>query len=260
MEGDSFTIPTTKTAKYVANRILKVKYPSVHNLYIAYKKVSGRKAHNNSTAWNVQAATKTNEKLSNAGSILDEISANLPIVDYLDIGSGDGDMAATIANQYNIQHVTLSDVGHFVRKSNEKYNFATISVGQPMPFDTDSFDMISAIHSLHHASDMEFRLSDIYRMLKHGGLFLVKEHDVCDERTRSEIIFKHLLYDIYELAPGLSEADLESWIAEYPSHHYARYISAIAFEKMLVDVGFEVVKVVLLHNSDASYYLLARKV
>lgn len=42
-----------------------------------------------------------------------------------------------------------------------------------LPFIDDSVDLVFSYHTLEHVSDYLFSLSEIHRVLKHGGLFLV---------------------------------------------------------------------------------------
>jgi SAM-dependent methyltransferase len=42
-----------------------------------------------------------------------------------------------------------------------------------LPFEDNSIDLIFSYHTLEHVSDYLFALNEIYRVLKHGGVFLV---------------------------------------------------------------------------------------
>ena len=42
-----------------------------------------------------------------------------------------------------------------------------------LPFENDTVDLIFSYHTLEHIPDYLFALSEIHRVLKHGGLFLV---------------------------------------------------------------------------------------
>lgn len=50
----------------------------------------------------------------------------------------------------------------------------TLDLGKDrLPFDDNSVDLIVSYHTLEHVSDYLFALSEIHRVLKHGGRFLV---------------------------------------------------------------------------------------
>ena len=50
----------------------------------------------------------------------------------------------------------------------------TLDLGKDkLPFDDSSVDLIFSYHTLEHVQDYLFALSEIYRILKHGGHFLV---------------------------------------------------------------------------------------
>ncbi len=44
---------------------------------------------------------------------------------------------------------------------------------QPLPFEDGSVDLVFSYHCLEHVEDYLFALSEIYRVLKHGGVFLI---------------------------------------------------------------------------------------
>ena len=48
----------------------------------------------------------------------------------------------------------------------------TLDLGiDKLPFEDDSVDFIFSYHTLEHVPDYLFALSEIHRVLKHGGLF-----------------------------------------------------------------------------------------
>lgn len=50
----------------------------------------------------------------------------------------------------------------------------TLDLGEDrLPFDDNSVDLIFSYHTLEHVPNFLFALSEIHRVLKHGGLFLV---------------------------------------------------------------------------------------
>jgi len=50
----------------------------------------------------------------------------------------------------------------------------TLDLGKDkLPFDNDSVDLVFSYHTLEHVSNYVFALSEIHRVLKHGGHFLV---------------------------------------------------------------------------------------
>lgn len=100
----------------------------------------------------------------------------------LDLGSGDGTIAVDLAKQGKTVHaLEISNEG--IEKTKAHAEEAGISVHiyeqdmyQPLPFKNQSLDAVIAFQSLNHntLSEIEKLFVEITRILKYGGLFIVK--------------------------------------------------------------------------------------
>lgn len=100
----------------------------------------------------------------------------------LDLGSGDGANAVVLAKQGKIVHaLEISNEG--IEKTKAQAQEAQASVHllkqdmyQALPFEKKSLDAVIAFQSLNHniLPKIEELFSEITRILKHGGLFIVK--------------------------------------------------------------------------------------
>lgn len=100
----------------------------------------------------------------------------------LDLGSGDGTIAVDLAKQGKTVHaLEISTEG--IEKTKARAQEAQISVHileqdmyQALPFEDKSLDAVIAFQSLNHntLSKIEKLFVEITRILKHGGLFIVK--------------------------------------------------------------------------------------
>jgi len=92
-----------------------------------------------------------------------------PGVRVLDVGAGDGRLAALLAGARSDLQIRCVDVQ--VRPASafpvERYD------GERLPFDDGAFDAVLLIDVLHHASDPLALLAEAQRV---GGLVLIKDH------------------------------------------------------------------------------------
>ncbi|MDA8561685.1 FAD-binding protein [Gammaproteobacteria bacterium] len=79
------------------------------------------------------------------------------------------------------------------------------------PFDPDdipdnSVDLVTCYIGLHHAplAKLHAFIKSIYRILRPGGRFIIRDHDVCSEKMR---IFVSLIHTIFNLGIGVSWKD-----------------------------------------------------
>ncbi|MDB5037497.1 MAG: methyltransferase type 11 [Bacteriovoracaceae bacterium] len=88
----------------------------------------------------------------------------------LDIGSGDGHIAAEIMKRRSDIHIVGVDI------LPRKKTFIDVSLfdGNTIPFNDDSFDMVLLCDMLHHASDPVRVLKEAIRVSRKG--ILIKDH------------------------------------------------------------------------------------
>lgn len=101
----------------------------------------------------------------------------------LDIGTGTGYLSFAIAQKYKNADVTGLDIVEETLKINrekavkqkiQNLNFITYD-GVKFPFDNSSFDVIVTRYALHHFPDIKNSFSEISRILKKGGKFLIAD-------------------------------------------------------------------------------------
>ena len=104
----------------------------------------------------------------------------------LDLGAGDGTIAVALAKQGMTVHaLEISSEG--IEKTKARAQEAQVSVHvlkqdmyQTLPFEDRSLDAVIAFQSLNHNTlpKIEELFAEITRILKHGGLFIVKTANI----------------------------------------------------------------------------------
>ncbi|WBL21539.1 MULTISPECIES: bifunctional demethylmenaquinone methyltransferase/2-methoxy-6-polyprenyl-1,4-benzoquinol methylase UbiE [unclassified Zunongwangia] len=105
----------------------------------------------------------------------------------LDIATGTGDLAIQIAEAADAKKIVGLDLSEGMLKVGRKKimskNLQTqIEMiqgdSEALPFEDNSFDVITVAFGVRNFENLELGLSEIYRVLKKGGLFIVLETSV----------------------------------------------------------------------------------
>ena len=155
---------------------------------------------------------------------------------HLDFGGNDGSVASEFANitKLDKSQVFSADVESWLgNKKNNLYQNVTytmLSENQKLPYQPDSFDSISLLQVLHHIEFIDMHLKEIHRILKPGGILVVKEHDCINTSTQLLIDIEHMIHEVVE-----SEVQNTKILSSYA----AFYKSFIELNNILENIGFE---------------------
>lgn len=158
---------------------------------------------------------------------------------YLDYGGGDGEITAAIA-----RHIKSSKLNSYIvdieqwfgniydMKYADTLTYGTIRTYE-LPFEDNSLDFITCFQVLHHIKRYNDIIKEIYRVLKPGGLLVLREHDCRDEFDRMLIDVEHSIYET-----TLKQIDKIN-ILKYLSEYEAYYKSRTEWNTLLKDIGLE---------------------
>lgn len=152
--------------------------------------------------------------------------------DYLDIGCYDGKITTEIAAQLGIDLSSVHGVD-VIEYCNYPFDFQLIK-NEFLPFESETIDMITCLMSLHHVSNVQMSLSEIWRVLKIGGLFMIREHNVepTDKAAANLLYVQHALFDYVWSDKTWNVGNIE----EHPS-----YNTAEGWRTIIEKTGFELV-------------------
>lgn len=154
-------------------------------------------------------------KLADWGmSVLDGITVSA----VADLGCGGGRNAREILNRYSQAAVTALDYSEVAIEKTRKTNRKAIESGRcrviqgdvsSLPFSGESFDLATAFETVYFWPGLEKCFSEVYRVLKPGGFFLIcNESDGTDETALkyTEIIDGMRCYTPEQLTGALAAA------------------------------------------------------
>jgi ubiquinone/menaquinone biosynthesis C-methylase UbiE len=177
---------------------------------------------------------------------------NKPIVKrYIDLGGGNGTITSAFAKYFKTtkENSISADIGKWygdtqIPKVNSitDITFSEIPEFGRLPFEDNSFDVMTCLMSLHHMDRVEERLIECYRIMNKGGFLMIREHNCIDRNLKNIIDLKHYLYEMV-----FPETFNEKFLDEYK----ASYHSKIEWTDKITRVGFKFVNLHYITASDA---------
>lgn len=145
------------------------------------------------------------EQISMMMSILK--SSGGPVRNFVDLGCGDGILAATILNEYPLARGVLADFSEpmltqargQLKGFSSQLVFENIDYGDPAWVSRiqarGPFDAIVSSYSIHHQPDARKReiYKEIYTLLEPGGWFVNIEHIASEAQLTIELFNKHII-------------------------------------------------------------------
>ena len=163
----------------------------------------------------------------------------------LDLAGGTGDLARRFARQVGSDgHIVLADINTSMLKEGRRRltdagvagNLSIAQVdAQNLPFETDSFDIITIAFGLRNVTDKDAALKSMHRVLKPGGKMLILEFSQPVEALRPA-------YDLYsfKVLPTLGKlvaGDEESY--RYLAESIRMHPDQDTLIEMMTNAGFD---------------------
>lgn len=156
----------------------------------------------------------------------------LKLTNYLDIGTGDGNMTIAIADAFDIKNIYGYDVLEY---GNVRDKIKNVHIGPELPDYSVGFDLITIIQTLHHVLDQKNILEKVYKLLNPGGFLLIKEHNANSDSVRKLIEIEHLLFELVDTN----------------THHWSKDLylkSSDEWTQLLTEIGFTFVETFMHEN------------
>jgi len=148
---------------------------------------------------------------------------NIGVTRYLDYGCGECDITEFLGKKLNLKKVNILAVdiegwmGELYDKPKSKQiTFTQIKLDGKLPYKTKSISLITLFQVFHHIPDMNQSFVEINRVLKPGGIIIIREHN-CDEdnkKLEALINIEHGIWDVI-----VREMPYKTFVTQ----HYAKY-------------------------------------
>lgn len=189
-----------------------------------------------------------NENLGRADSrcqtiehLLHDKAVPCPTIDSLvDIGCSSGSITNGLKELFNllqtqIHGIDVLEPSRVLFKNKITYHQVVNTSNPVLPFADNSISIVTMLMSLHHIQFAKEYIDEAYRILKHGGILIIKEHDVHSENVplAQALNALHGLYSIAWAKQGEHEDPL------FPLDFFAAYKSKEEWTLLIKQSNFE---------------------
>jgi len=183
----------------------------------------------------------------------------------LDVGCAEGGITANVGRALGLdpRNVHGCDVRE-VKKEDDGFQFLKYD-GTVLPeanYPKDNFDVVTCLMALHHMVLQNEIIQSIYRVLKPGGVCIIREHDCSEDSVNfnGEIA---LAIDVQHAMYARVLSNPVEW-PTFCNDYYAKYRPRETWTNMFKAAGFEHVKTVRpdlyeAHGSSNWYWAVYRK-
>ena len=130
---------------------------------------------------------------------------NLKVTKYLDFGCGDCSITAKYGKALNLDKANIlgADIiswGNYNDKTRKTSDITFVKLDEdtkkPYDFLDNSITIISCFMVLHHVKNLDFCLSELYRIMSMGGLLYITEQMVTNFMEKMVVDIEHSIYEI----------------------------------------------------------------
>ncbi|NTW70288.1 MAG: bifunctional demethylmenaquinone methyltransferase/2-methoxy-6-polyprenyl-1,4-benzoquinol methylase UbiE [Chlorobiaceae bacterium] len=174
---------------------------------------------------------------ANATRRAKQLLQNNPAPRILDVATGTGDLAASMAKIAGAKVTALDLSPEMLVLARKKYPEITFLEGyaEKLPFNNSSFDIVSAGFGVRNFEDLEKGMQEFHRVLKPGGHTLIIEPMI----PRNEVMKKLYLIYFKKVLPKIAGLFSKSTFAyDYLPHSVEKFPQAEAFTAILKKAGF----------------------
>ena len=156
---------------------------------------------------------------------------------YVDYGCSEGCITSTLANvlslprenvfAFDIKEPTNLDNIQFIQLNKDNSN---------IPLQNDKADFITCLMVLHHIPEPINQIREFSRILKKGGVLIIREHDIDSATDKEAHKFLDILHGLYSIS-WAKHGEQED--ANYLENNFANYHNRESWDSMIQSVGFK---------------------
>ena len=165
----------------------------------------------------------------------------------LDMGCGDGSRTAFLTRALSLMNRSVHGFDRLPEntiptKNKKLFQYHYSDGVASLPWANGSFEIVVVLHVLHHVSDPLEWINAATRLLRIGGILVIKEHD-CVTKKHREVLDKY--HSLFEDAPPCPVTD---------------YKSCEQWKKIITSKGFQSLWVHRPQSTTYTYYNAFRKI
>lgn len=157
----------------------------------------------------------------------------------MDIGCNNGLITIAFGKNLGLENkqifgIDVNNFGEQQIKPISGFEF-TYYDGYNIPFEDNTFDLITCSMVLHHVKYQHILLAEIRRVMKPAGIFFIKEHNCYDDNLYWLILLEHLLYDVLDHHIGYDEFIKSYYLNLHSEKEFTNIISSYGFTKKNIE-------------------------
>lgn len=103
--------------------------------------------------------------------------------DYLDVGSGGGELLEVIAAQYGVQPFACDYTDQFMKVPNQRVDIVDLN-HDALPYEDNRFALVTCSETIEHLENYRRTIREIYRVVRPGGLAVITTPNILNMRSR----------------------------------------------------------------------------
>ena len=188
----------------------------------------------------------TDKILKSALSLLKKKKPNLT-GNYLDTGSGTGELIQLVRDQFNIETYAVDYTKSLIKIPDQKVDVVDLN-DCSLPYDDNFFDAITFTEVIEHLENHRKILEEINRVLKPGGCLVITTPNILNMKSR----IRFLLFGFYNLFGPLHMKESEL-------HHTGGHINPISYfylSHSLLDADYKDIELTIDKKQSTSLVLM----
>lgn len=126
---------------------------------------------------------------------------------YLDVGAGTGIKTLHLGQQLGFAEIAGTDITDWqpLDSAERTQEITWRLLENDIPWPEASHDLVTCFMTLHHIADAAHMIAEMLRVLRPGGVLVIREHDVRTAADRMLVDIEHNLYDAMQHREPLNE-------------------------------------------------------
>jgi len=173
------------------------------------------------------------------------VEHNIKARKFLDIGGGTGEFTKEIVRIVEINEVHIVDIDKDALKEARRRGFIVHHVDvskEQIPFPDNYFDLVTAIEVMEHLIDPDHCISEVRRVLKFKGFFLITTPNLAWWVNRLALLMGYQPY-FSEPSTRINVGKAFRKVAPYQASGHMRLFTLKALVELLRYYGFEIIDV-----------------
>ena len=191
---------------------------------------------------------RADNRVDDIGKLVSSVTNSIPVDNFIDIGCSEGGITAKLGDYFGLKPQNIFGIDIRVPQSTNGFTFIQTNLdNQHIPMEDNSISFATALMVLHHTNNPENLISEIYRVLKPGGIFLIREHDIDENNDIDGKIFLDILHGLYSIS-WAKEGSQEN--PDFCNNYYAVYRSREIWTDLIEKHKLKLVQ----ENADLQYF------